>query len=265
MKKNRMMRLASILLVATLMSTCTISGTFAKYVTHGSATDKARVAKWGVEITTAGSLFSKTYIDSPESDTVLSTVVSSNEDKLVAPGTNSDGTFKFSLKGTPEVDTKVAIVITGTDGSTTVKDAIDVVLPADTYWDPTTAVADDKVTTMTDDYHPLKFTLIHNGATAINEGTMKNVEEYLEDLSKNYEANTVLDDVFGEFELTWKWDYGTAAVITDTTITPNIAATDVYDTILGNAADGIDVGGTGAGTISTNVSFNIEILAEQID
>ena len=54
MKKNKLMRAASILLVATLISTCAISGTFAKYVTTGSATNTARVAKWGVELSSTG-------------------------------------------------------------------------------------------------------------------------------------------------------------------------------------------------------------------
>ena len=55
MKKNKMMRLASAMMVLTLMSTSVISGTFAKYVTKGEATDKARVAKWGVEVIVEGS------------------------------------------------------------------------------------------------------------------------------------------------------------------------------------------------------------------
>ena len=43
MKKNTMMRIASVLLVAVLLSTCAISGTFAKYTSQytGSA-DRAR-------------------------------------------------------------------------------------------------------------------------------------------------------------------------------------------------------------------------------
>ena len=50
MKKNMMMRLASVLLVATLLSTCAISGTFAKYTSSATATDTAHVAKWDVKI-----------------------------------------------------------------------------------------------------------------------------------------------------------------------------------------------------------------------
>ena len=62
MKKNRMMRLASILLICVLLTTSVISGTFAKYVTADTGSDNARVAKWGVElIVTGDNLFSNSY------------------------------------------------------------------------------------------------------------------------------------------------------------------------------------------------------------
>ena len=44
MKTNKMMRIASVLLVAVLLTTCVISGTFAKYTTTVSATSTANVA-----------------------------------------------------------------------------------------------------------------------------------------------------------------------------------------------------------------------------
>ena len=47
MKKNVMMRIASILLVCVLITTCGISGTFAKYTTQATGNDSARVAYWG--------------------------------------------------------------------------------------------------------------------------------------------------------------------------------------------------------------------------
>ena len=50
MKKNKMMRIASVLLVAVLLSTCAISGTFAKYTTTFSGTSTAKVATWDVEV-----------------------------------------------------------------------------------------------------------------------------------------------------------------------------------------------------------------------
>ena len=102
MKKNVMMRVASALLVAVLMTTCAISGTFAKYTTTASGSDSARVAKWGVVVSAAGNeAFSNTYEDSE----VVSAVT---EQDVVAPGTN--GTLGgITISGAPEVKVKVVV------------------------------------------------------------------------------------------------------------------------------------------------------------
>lgn len=63
MKKNKAMRAAGALFVATMLSTSVISGTYAKYVVSDSANDTARVAKFGVMVTADGYLFSDTYKD----------------------------------------------------------------------------------------------------------------------------------------------------------------------------------------------------------
>lgn len=102
MKKNMFLRVASVLLVLTLLSTCAISGTFAKYVTTGSSEDSARVAKWGIQITATGAdaLFATEY----------GTTVKSDVD-VVAPGTN--GTFGgFTVDGKPEVSCEVTYTAT---------------------------------------------------------------------------------------------------------------------------------------------------------
>lgn len=121
MRKNKMMRAASALLVAVLLTTSTISGTFAKYVTTNEAKDVARVAKWGVELQVAGNLFGENYVNTIALDDALSkdlAVESKNNfnaadagdpDDVVAPGTwNSDG-FTFSINGTPEVSGQIKI------------------------------------------------------------------------------------------------------------------------------------------------------------
>lgn len=100
MKKNVMMRVASALLVAVLMTTCAISGTFAKYTTSGSATDNARVAKWGVTVEVTGT---QAFLNNYESGDVVSSVT---EEKVVAPGTN--GTLATAeITGMPEVKVNV--------------------------------------------------------------------------------------------------------------------------------------------------------------
>ncbi len=135
MKKNRMLRLASALLILTLLTTSVIGGTFAKYVSTGSVSDTARVAKWGVEIKTSGTLYSDAY--AKKDDTAGSTTSNlpttwkeettftsisvaaandANRDNIVAPGTKSyENGLTFGISGTPEVAVKVKADITAED------------------------------------------------------------------------------------------------------------------------------------------------------
>ena len=92
MKKNNAMRLASVLLVLTLLTTCVISGTFAKYTTSTTGGDKARVAYWGFGQAAAATidLFDGQYAN----------VTSSGEvdgfSNVFAPGTEKSTTFAFA-------------------------------------------------------------------------------------------------------------------------------------------------------------------------
>ena len=93
MKKNRMMRLASILLICVLLTTSVISGTFAKYSTHASSNDLARVANWGFERTNSmdlTDLFLGAYAN----------VRSQNSDNVIAPGTSGETSFQFAYDET---------------------------------------------------------------------------------------------------------------------------------------------------------------------
>ncbi|MBO4406467.1 MAG: hypothetical protein J5849_02095, partial [Clostridia bacterium] len=114
--KNKMMRIASVLMVAALLSTCVISGTFAKYVKSASAGDTARVAKFGVVITAEGELFATEYDLEEELLTDASfehSVESSDEDKLVAPGTSGEA-GGITITGTPEVAVRIGVAATVT-------------------------------------------------------------------------------------------------------------------------------------------------------
>ena len=130
MKKNRTMRIAAVMLVFALLTTCIISGSFAKYVTTGStAGETARVAKWGVTIEGTGTTFAKNYLantgaSANEGTTATEgiTVKSSTADLVVAPGTK--GTLaSFTVTGTPEVSAAITYEATitfanGWDAST---------------------------------------------------------------------------------------------------------------------------------------------------
>lgn len=122
MKKINTMRAAGGLLIATLLSTSAVSGTYAKYVSGGSAGDTARVAKWGIVIAASGNLFSSSYLDADENTPASATeaatsisVKSYNNDAVVAPGTKSEQGMYFNISGTPEVDYQLSGSIEGKD------------------------------------------------------------------------------------------------------------------------------------------------------
>jgi len=114
MKKNKMMRAASGMLVATLISTCGFSGALAKYVVADGVSDAARVAKFGVVVTAAGSLFGDSYgagdtIQKYTNANQESVSTASAGTLVVAPGTKNDKGMTFTVKGTPEVSTKLTM------------------------------------------------------------------------------------------------------------------------------------------------------------
>ena len=235
MKKNVMMRIASVLLVAVMLTTCVISGTFAKYVTSDEATDSARVAKWGVVVTVTGDAFAKTYaLDTvaPGVDNGLA-VESSTEDKVVAPGTT--GTFGgISVTGTPEVavniNTEATVVLNGWE------------LAGSVFYCPVI------VTIGTTDICGLDYTSAADFADAI--------ELAIEAANGNYEANTNLSGVTGlNGSYTWEWAF-TDADHDATGHTHVIEQTDGRDTELGNRA---------ANGFLNNISITVETIVTQID
>ena len=225
MKKNVMMRVASIMLVLVLMSSSVISGTFAKYVTADSVADTARVAKFGVVVTTTGELFSKTYknvanenVPGGTGDEAILTVVSSGTDKLVAPGTQSKAEgFVFTLTGDPEVDVMVDIdfEVTG-----------EIMLAKDVAFDnPTTGKVGDTYT-VANNYYPVIFTVKKDG-TQVAQGNVAAIQTYFNGLSHVYEANE-MDAAVGTYVLTWAWAFQNTVAAPD--------QVDVLDTYLGNQA-----------------------------
>lgn len=253
------MRLAGLLLVLVLVTSCFVGGTFAKYVTSGEATDTARVAKFGVEITTAtDTMFKTTYTKddtSSTSATITNSVVSSDTDKLVAPGTKEDSAMTFSVKGTPEVAVKVAVEVEADK---------DVFLKAGSYKDYTKAPYEGNFT-LTEEYHPVVFTLTKGGTKVVDSKPLSEVETYLEGLSKEYAPNTNLTGELGEFTLSWEWKFENGK--------------DQADTLLGNLAANSTSFGTAkwdttsssftelsADTdYSTNIEFKLKLTVTQID
>lgn len=110
MKKIKTMRIASILLIAVLMTTCAISGTFAKYVTEATGSDSARVAKWDIKLEDAKMVNSFTFDlfnTVMDTDGQNETDISVSDGTIIAPGTK--GSFEINLKNDSEVNAKYAI------------------------------------------------------------------------------------------------------------------------------------------------------------
>ena len=218
MKKNKMMRLASFLLVAVLLTTSIISGTFAKYVTSDETGDQARVAKFGVVVTGSGKLFDKTYFranvntpggDANDTNDTILTVESSNGDNLVAPGTKSwDSGLSIAVTGTPEVDVMVTYDLDAVE---------DVFLKAATNLPDMTTGNKEDTFDNDEDYYPIKFTVkritkvpgvVSTTTETIAEGlTLAELKTTFEGLSQRYDANTVLEEVAGTLVITWEWDF----------------------------------------------------------
>ncbi|MCH5198844.1 MAG: hypothetical protein J1E34_08065 [Oscillospiraceae bacterium] len=250
MKKNKMMRIASFLLIAVLLTTSVISGTFAKYVTTGEVGDKARVAKFGVVIDTEGTLFGKEYVDvyegnGPDDGTgEVITVKSSTEDNVVAPGTNNSytGGYNFSITGTPEVSVKVAINF-GDELS-------DIWLTQGKYPDMTTNAVD--AFEIADDYYPIQYTLYNRHSESANWSVVDDLQnvplykisQYFEAVNEEYkdevfEPNTDLADVYGYYRLDWEWAFEDAQTLNGANFTAE--QVDQADTLLGDLmADELD-------------------------
>lgn len=120
MKKNRTLRVSALLLALTLITTCFVGGTFAKYTTSAGDDVTARVANWGFEKTNEivlDNLFSATYLKKDSTD--KNSVASSDGKLVVAPGTEGSVKFKFaydeSAKTAPEVAYTFTVDTTGSN------------------------------------------------------------------------------------------------------------------------------------------------------
>lgn len=227
MKKNVMMRVASALLVAVLLSTCVISGTFAKYVTSDTGSDYARVAQWGVVVVAKNyDMFTDKYETKLADDKVFvgDYSVDSNDDAdVLAPGT--EGSFAdIRITGTPEVAVDVKIEAT--------------VAVSDTWKDGSDAY-----------YCPIVVTV---GTTAIDGLAYSSAAEFaaaieaaIEGKSAKYAPNTNLASVYDttNLDLAWSWAFTTGDV------------NDVRDTALGNRAMTEDL----------TISIGVAISVTQID
>ena len=227
MKKNKMMRIASVLLVAVLLTTCAISGTFAKYITEKESTDTARVAKFGVDlaVTVDGAFATEYDADTTATDklgvAIAKTVVASStdSDNLVAPGTNGDLMASATIQGIPEVAVNVKQEATLVLTNWAVEG---------TYYCPLVITVDGAK------FYGMDYTSAAEFIAAVEAALDSDV---------NYEPNTDLTETHS---VTWAWAFeGTDG-----------KQTDELDTALGDYA---------AKTGDITISFTYKVTVTQID
>lgn len=201
MKQNKIFRLSAILLVLTLLSTCVISGTFAKYTTAKSVEDSARVAKWGVTVS------AETFVDDQLEANLSASeegIVVDATSELLAPGTGIE-LASIEITGTPDVAVQVT-------------------------YSATLELVGWKVEGV--DYVPIVFVINGNPVTGSTMTELKeNVETVINAYTKGYAAGTNLSTKTSD-ELTvscyWLFETGADQAAKD--------ANSVKDTKLGNAA-----------------------------
>ena len=250
MKKNVMMRVASAMLVLTLLTTCIISGTFAKYTTKGEFQDSARVAKWGVTININGdSTFANTYAATDENTTITNSVFANT--KVVAPGTANANGAAVTVSGTPEVAFRLSFALAATN-DVFLKDRVaypNYTALKKTTSDGSTSYGYTDTFTLAEEYRPIVFTLnkvVGVEVTTVATGTLAQVADALANHTEDIAAGTVTNVAY---KLTWEWAFD---------------GNDKADTLLGNLIAGTETG-VDPDNYSTAVGYTLTVTATQIN
>lgn len=267
-KDSKLMRAGKIALVVALISVVGLSGTFAKYVTGATISDKARVAKWGVTIEpnseAATSIFKAEYHqnDNPDDPLVAQAYnISAGQDAdlIFAPGLKVTGKVsesQFKITGTSET----ALNFLGNASINLDPDAEKkwiVEKNGKTYfYCPLVITVDNKtidILKLIDPEQSTDFvTLKEINADSTYANTIKQINDLLsQELGKLFEQpisdlvapNTDLSGAgaihwksMPTITFEWKYDSGTARLQDDTTKT--LYSCDVFDTDMGNSVAG---------------------------
>lgn len=117
-KRSPFMRIAGVMFCASLLMTCLISGTLAKYTSTATGSATATVAKWAIKvggsnIATTDTVTFDLFETVKEADgTAEETDVAAGK---IAPGTG--GSFELQIANESEVDAKYSIALTETNTS----------------------------------------------------------------------------------------------------------------------------------------------------
>ncbi len=233
------------LVFAVVVTGFSVSGTYARYIEKGEYSDKARVAKWGIDFsnekffTQSADLFKSTY----------GSYVTSTGDDVIAPGTYGNYNFNITFSGDtkPEVKYELSTEVTVTDNTNKLKFAI---------------VKGGSALTL-DEYQ----TGLGDPVAEFSEGTYSKYNLSAEDLTKilkyllvgSVEGSAVTKNPGealattsnGSYTIYWMWDFNSSEDAAD--------GTNVSDTKLGNGKD-TDYTGTAGSAASINISLTAKQL-----
>lgn len=117
-KCSPFMRIAGVMLGASLLMTCVISGTLAKYTSTTNGTGTATVAKWSMKVNDTD-ITKNDVVTFGLFDTVNEADTETEEENVstgkIAPGTG--GSFALKIDNQSEVDAKYSIELTETNTS----------------------------------------------------------------------------------------------------------------------------------------------------
>ena len=292
------MRLGSAMLVLALITTCAIATTFAKYTTSATGNDTARVAYWGWTNTSGYlsssadlNLFATSYAKDDTSATSTNTVSSSNDQNVVAPGTEGkvdvtfaytaydDTTSKYDASSkitAPEVayNFTVETVATGIDGTSAVDVASKLDADPNFFWTLDKTVAGGTKSAV-GEYNTLKELMSAiaglSGETATDtystDGKVTATQEYA---AGALPEAFVSDGKNVTYTIGWVWyfdkDSTTETTYADNstrTNTTSVSDTDTGDTYLGNG--GTYDAATASSTGLSDLKLTITVTATQID
>ncbi len=224
MRKNKMLRMASALLILVLLTTSVVGGTFAKYVTTAEGTDTARVAKWGVTFTAGSDLFAESYKD--PTDTNVTVKVSATGTNLVAPGTTGTGfSITNSTTTAPEVSYNVTIKLDSTNAKVPTLNYTPKNSSATTYAPVKFSVYNGS-TKIKDNMSLSDLTTTFDGTKVIYKYDVSNKKYYV-DSSLSGTLDTTPADAAPDIKIKWEWVYEDGT---------NKELCDALDTILGDRA-----------------------------
>lgn len=245
MTKTKVYRLATLMLVLTLISTVMISGTFAKYTSTYAGQDTALVARWSFGVkegdTELGApddtpikqldLFKHNYITHINQK--------AGDDYIIAPGVNDD--FTISMTFLSDVDAKVTVDFGVNASSTEANLPIEYLVDGDTKWVSVSdlekafvaqVVANSSGKALAAENPDNTFTFVKSG-----------VDDTSQDLSRT---------------VSWRWAFDGYEQSAEGSEIPAFASNDVTDTGFGKAS-AVDAAGR------TTYILDISIKAEQIE